>query len=131
MNKPGEQLIELPLAIADNAGNLQKGQKSYTTRFLESWYKNAFFTQLPYKPECSILEGMFLINTVLLGSHKTMSDYGRFLFTRFIQTQFKHGCFEVHVIFDNSGRVANTPRYKSASLSNEHCCDPVTNTMKQ
>lgn len=31
---PGEQLIEFPLAISDNAGQPLKGQKSYASR---SW----------------------------------------------------------------------------------------------
>ena len=35
VNRPGEQLIDLPLAIADNDGNPLKGNKSYTTQFLE------------------------------------------------------------------------------------------------
>jgi len=39
INKPGEQLLELPLAISDNAGNPLKGQKSYTTKSLGSQYQ--------------------------------------------------------------------------------------------
>ena len=35
IDKPGEQLIELPLAQCDNTGNAIKVQKSYTTHFLE------------------------------------------------------------------------------------------------
>ena len=106
---------------------------------MESRYKNAqaFSTQLPIKPECVLLEGMFLINITPLGSHKTMSDYGRFLFKRFIQMHFIRGCLEVHVIFDNPTSQPNTPKHfehkrrdKCASVSNEHYCDPVTNTMK-
>ena len=73
INCPGEQLIELPLAIADNMGNPIKGQKSYTTKFLEARYKStsAFSTRLSFTPECVLLEGMFLINTTPLGSHNT------------------------------------------------------------
>ena len=136
VDRPGEQLVEIPLAIADNNGNPLKGQKSYTT-YLESRYKqaNVFFTELPFQPECSILEGMFLINTTPLGSHKCMSDYGRFLFTRFIRSQFGRGCSEVHVIFDNPGRQPSTPKYfehmrrdTSAVLSIDHHCGPMNNT---
>lgn len=75
IEKPSEQLIELPLSISDNAGNSLKGQKSYTTRSLQSRYKMAnpqiFVTNLPWRPECTMLEGMFLINTTPLGSHRT------------------------------------------------------------
>ena len=92
IEKPGEQLIELPLAISDNAGDPLKGQKSYTTRSLESRYKMAnpqvFITNLPWRPERSMLEGMFLINTAPMGSHKTLSDYANFLMTRFVLSQF-------------------------------------------
>ena len=90
---PGEQLIELPLAISDNAGNLLKGQKSYTSKCLESRYKSAnpqvFLTNLPWTPHCTLLEGMFLINTNSLGSHKTLGDYAKFIMTRFLLMQFK------------------------------------------
>lgn len=115
IEKPGEQLIELPLALCDSTGNPIKGQKSYTTCFLECRYKettpSVFLTSLPWRPECCVLEGMFLINTTPLVSHKVMPDYANFLFTRFIMTQFKRDCCEVHVIFDNPGRLQCTPKY--------------------
>ena len=98
VNRPGEQLIEL---IADNDGKPLKGQKSYTMIFLETRYKkeNVFSAHLTLMPECTILEGMFLINTTPLGSHKTMSEYAMFLIRRFIETQFTRGSLEVHVSF--------------------------------
>ena len=87
VEKPGEQLIELPLALCDCAGNPLKGQKSYTTKYLESRYKHAvphvFVASIPWRPECCVLEGMFLINTAPMGGQKIMSDYAKFLFTRF------------------------------------------------
>ena len=57
------------------------------------------------------------VNTTPLGSHKTMSDYAKFLFTRFVLTQFKRGCHEVHVIFDNPGRLQNTPKYFEQTIA--------------
>ena len=39
--------------------------------------------------ECSILEGMFLLNTIPLGTHKTFSDYANVLMLRFILTVFQ------------------------------------------
>ena len=70
IERPGEQLLELPLAISDNDGNPLKGQKSYTSRSLEARYKSAtpaaFTTDLPWTPECSLIEGMFIINTTPL-----------------------------------------------------------------
>ena len=131
---PGEQLVELPLAICDSEGNPHKGQKSYTTHFYESKYKDAkpqvFLNSTPWRPECCILEGMFLINTTPLGGHKTMLDYVKFLYTRFVQTQFNQGCYEVHVIFDSPGKLQNTPKFfehkrrdKQANVQTNHCCD--------
>ena len=141
VERPGEQLIELPLALCDSAGNPIKGQKSYTTHYLESRYKETipqvFLTSIPWRPECCVLEGIFIINTTPLGSHKTMSDYAKFLFTRFILTQFKRGCHEVHVIFDNPGRLQNTPKYfehkrrdQSSIIQTNHCCDTISSTTK-
>ena len=40
----GQQYIELSRAISDPKGNLHKGQKSYTTKWLESRYKDWFAT---------------------------------------------------------------------------------------
>ena len=34
IDRPGEQLIDIPLALYDNAGNAIKGPKSYTTHFI-------------------------------------------------------------------------------------------------
>ncbi len=140
----GEQLIEYPLAISDNSGNPLKGQKSYTTQALGSRYKQAsqqvLISELPWKPECSVLEGMFLINTTPLGIHKTLADYGKFLISRFIRPQFSKGSLEVHIIFDNPGQLENTPKYfehlrrdASAKITEEHCCDelPTTNIPKR
>ena len=141
IDQPGEQLIELPLALCDNTGNPIKGQKSYTTHFLECRYKEAtnpvFLPSLPWRPECCMVEGMFIINTTPLGSHKLMSDYAKFLITRFVMTQFKRGCHEVHIIFDNPGRLTNTPKYfehkrrdQSATIQVNHCCDTISSTTK-
>ena len=40
--RPGEQLLEYPLALRDNDGKLLKGQKSYSTNYLQSIYRDAF-----------------------------------------------------------------------------------------
>ena len=141
INRPGEQLIELPLALCDNTGNPIKGQKAYTTHFLECRYKEAsnpvFIASLPWRPDACILEGMFMINTTPLGSHRIMSEYAKFLFTRFVMSQFRRGCTEVHVLFDNPGRLPNTPKYfehkrrdQTATVQANHFCDNITSTTK-
>ena len=70
-----------------------------------------------------------MINTTPLGSHKVMAEYAKFLFTRFV---IKKGCDEVHIIFDNPGRLQNTPKYfehkrrdKLAIVKTNHCCDTI------
>ena len=99
-----EQLLEFLLSISDNNGNLLKGQKSYFTKALEARYKDSsppiITPYLPanWTPQCSILEGMFIINTSPLNYHQTLADYGRFLIKRYIISEFKKGSSEVHII---------------------------------
>ena len=131
-------MIELPLALCDNTRNPNKDQKSHTTHFLQSWYKDAASpVSLPWRPQCCIMEGLFTINTSPLGSQKVMADYAKFLFTRFIDMQFKKGCDKAHVMFDNPGRLVNTPKYfehkrrdQAAIVTTNHCCDIITSITK-
>lgn len=82
---------------------------------------------------------MFLINTTPLPSHSQLGDYGKFLLNRFIRSQFKKGSMEVHVVFDNPGRLENTPkcfqqshRDATATVSPNHVCAKLTeNTVLQ
>jgi hypothetical protein len=110
-----DQLIEMPLAICSHDGFPLKGQKSNTSKHLENRYQRAvpqvFLSEIPWTPQCVILEGMFIINTSPLKIHKTISDYCHFLQQRFIHSHFKKGCTEVHVIFDNPGQLPNTPKF--------------------
>ena len=77
-----EHYIPLPLALASNDGSPLKGQKSNTTKALKGRYKDAtppvFTNSLlsDWIPELVILEGMFMLNTTPLGSHRTFADYG-------------------------------------------------------
>ena len=138
IERPGEQLLEYPLSLCDNEGNPRKGQKSYSTHTLETRYKEAslpvFTNSLPteWRPECTIMEGMFLINTLPLGVHKTFADYAKFLMQRHIQPQFSSGSNEVHVIFDTPGIMLNTPTFfeqkrrdKTTEVTSQHYCDDI------
>ena len=131
-----EQYIPLPLAIASSDGSPLKGQKSYSTKAIETRYKESspavILNGLPqgWKPECSIIDGMFIINTTPLGTHRTLADYAQFLIRRFILPQFSKGSKEVHVIFDNPGRLQQTPKYFErlrrdaiAPVATGHTCD--------
>lgn len=139
VDKPDEQLLEYPLSICDNAGNPLKGQKSYFTKSLQTRYKNAdppiITPYLPpnWTPQCTILEGMFLINTLPLPNHFNLANYGNFLLKRFIISQFGKGSSEVHVIFDSPGRLENTPksfeqkrRDNKATVAPNHTCVELT-----
>ena len=138
IDRPGEQLLVLPLSLTDNEGNPLKGQKSYFTRSLEARYKQSTIPIVtPYLPEgweleCSIIEGMFLINTSPLRTQTTMTDYALFLLRRFIVSQFHKGSKEVHVIFDNPGHLKNIPKYeqkrrdKATQVLADHKCDDIT-----
>ena len=138
IDSPGEQLIQLPLALCDHEGQQNKGQKSYTTKSLETRYNDTtlslFTSDIPHgwQPKCVLLEGMFLINTKPLGTHKTLSDYAKFLMARHITSQFKRGAMEVHIIFDNPGRLGNTPKHFEQlrrdavrKTSVDHYCDDL------
>lgn len=77
------------------------GNKSY---FLKARYKKfshpIITNSLPpnWKPECCMLEGMFLINTYPLSHHKTLADYSSFLLRRFVHPLFSKGSSEVHIV---------------------------------
>ena len=116
VNMLSEQFISIPLAISTSDGLPRKGQKSNMTGFFEARYKNAkppvIMTSLPadWVPECCFLEGMFLINTAPLGNHNTFNDYCKFVIRRFIIPRYTQGAKTVHVIFDNPGRLLETPK---------------------
>ena len=63
-----------------------------------------------------------------------MADYARFLLRRFIVTQFTKGEKEVHVIFDNPGRLQNTPKHfehkrrDGSAKVIAHMCEEITNS---
>ncbi|CAC5371821.1 unnamed protein product [Mytilus coruscus] len=110
-----DQFISLPRAISDAYGLPVKGTKSNALKVLKSTYKDAFLTSLPVTDDAVqstvILEGMFLINTIPLSSHRTFIDYAEFLFTRWIvksHIQFK--AQEIHVVFDHPNRNGESPK---------------------
>ena len=139
VQNPGEQLLEFPLSICDNEGMPIKGTKSNITKILERRYSTltppiiTSHLHNDWAPECAIVEGMFMINTLPLPSHTTLRDYANFLLRRHAISQFKNGCREVHVLFDNPGRLENTPKHfeKSrrdalATVPTSHKCGLLT-----
>ena len=142
IEQPGEQLLDKPMSLCDSEGNPLKGQKSYTTKYLEKRYQNAipqvFSADFPdWENFCTIIDGMFMINTNPLGIHKTFSDYAKFLIQRHIMPQFYKGSSEVHVLFDTPGRLPNTPKYfeqkrrdEQAEVSEQHYCDDINGSTR-
>ena len=136
IQKLAEQYIPYPLAISDNKGNPIKGQKSNATKYLENRYKISEHpiirnnTPPGWTPQCTIIEGMFIINTSPLGTHRTYGEYAHFLFRRFVMTHMNRGSREVHVLFDNPERLElpknfeRERRDKSSSVS-IHTCDTI------
>ena len=108
-----------------------KGQKSIAIHFYQARYKDCpglvthtFPTD--WQADAVILEGMFLINTKPLHSHKVMGDYGNFLLSRFIMPYLKKGSYEVHLLFDDPGRQEENPKVfeqaRRDTSSDDHTC---------
>ena len=121
------QYLEMPRAICCPNGLPHKGQKSYATHFLGKRYKNCVVHALPsgWIADSIILEGMFIINTSPLVSHRTMRDYSNFLINRFVLYYFYKGINEVHIVFDSPGHGMHTPKEfeqnrRDGSQSSEH-----------
>ena len=76
-----EQYILYPLPISDNRGIPLKGQKSNSTKFLEQRQKSynpvIIINNIPlgWTPQCVVIEGMFIINTSPLGTHRAYGEY--------------------------------------------------------
>lgn len=94
-----------------------KGQKSNSTKTFKARYKDAihpvFLNTLSenWIPECVMLEGMIMLSTLPLCSHINFADYANFLSKRFLTPHFTNGAREAHLIFDNPGRLQQTPKH--------------------
>ena len=110
---PEQQYLELPRAIATEDGIPHKGQKSHTSTFYGKRYGEKVIQPafpMGWHPDIVVIEGMFMINSVPLRIHTTMSEYTRHLLLRYAVCYLKTGVKEVHVIFDDAGRLPNNPK---------------------
>ena len=136
--KIAEQYVPIPLALAESSGIPIKGRKSTTTKSLKTNYKDAtpqvLLNTMPdmWVAECVIGEGMFMLTTTPLGSHRTFADYASFLCKRFLTPHLAKGATEIH-LFDNPGRLAETPKHfkcqqwdSSVRVIVGHFCDEIT-----
>ena len=76
---------------------------------------------------------MIMLNTLPLCSHITFADYANFLSKRFLTPHFTNGAREAHLIFDNPGRLQQTPKHfeqkrrdLSVNVIAGHVCDDIT-----
>ena len=106
------QYIQYPLAIAKDDGSMYKGSKSVMTSILKKRYEDVFVHSFPpgWSPQCVILEGMFLINSVPLASHKTFKDYALRIIHSSLLFHIDRGVAELHLIFDHPDRHGLSPK---------------------
>ena len=122
-----DQFSTLPRAISDANGIPEKGQKSAASQIFKSLYKEAFVSVLPDSKNentCTavIIEGMFIINTSPLSTHKTFDDYAGFLFQRWVtRSQFQFKASEIHIIFDHPNRHGISPKDIERSRRDQNC----------
>jgi hypothetical protein len=122
-----DQFSILPRAISDANGIPENGQKYAALQIFESLYKEAFVSFLPDSKNentCTavIIEGMFIINTSPLSTHKTFDDYAEFLFQRWVtRFQFQFKASEIHIIFDHPNRHGISPKDIERFRRNKNC----------
>ena len=124
----------MPRAIATIDALPVKGSKANAMKVYEKRYREAteavILTSLPHgwAPDTVIIEGMFLINIQPWAGHYTLSDYANFLRKQHVHFYFRNGAKEVHVLFDDPGRIPNTPkqfehlRRDQQHLKEDHSC---------
>ena len=118
----------LLLAVMDSIKGTKKLLHKSETRYKES-SPPVILNGLPqgWKPECSILEGMFIINTIPLGTHRTLADYAQFLIRGFILPQFSKGSRLFLTVWEGCNRPPNIferLRHDAiAPVATGHTCD--------
>ena len=112
----------------------QKRVKNLLHQIFKSLYKEAFFSVLPDSKNentCTavIIEGMFIINTSPLSTHKPFDDYEEFLFQRWAtRSQFQLKASEIHILFDHPNRHGISPKYIEISRRDQNCQNIVPGT---
>ena len=105
-----------PRALSDQNGIPHKSAKSHWNEKLKTRYatykQEVFSSSIPSEltPQAVVIDAMFLINTKPLHNTKTIPQYTKLLFARFIQEHFKRGVSEVHVVFDKPIQIQFNPK---------------------
>ncbi|VDH97678.1 Hypothetical predicted protein [Mytilus galloprovincialis] len=97
-----QQFISLPRAIVDHDGLPYKGDKSKTLGIYHSRYPEAFENKLHFKPDCVIIDGMFILNSKpLKSSNRLFAHFLVSLFNRWIIPYIQLNTKEIHIVFDD------------------------------
>ncbi|CAC5360384.1 unnamed protein product [Mytilus coruscus] len=97
-----QQFISLPRAIVDHDGLPYKGDKSKTLGIYHSRYPDAFENKLHFKPDCVIIDGMFILNSKpLKSSNRLFAHFLVSLFNRWIIPYIQLNTKEIHIVFDD------------------------------
>ena len=105
-----------PRALCDENGTPHKSSKSHWNDKLKHRYASAnppvFSNSITseFVPQVVIIDAMFLINTKPLRNTKTVSQYTKLLFARFLQEHFNCGVSEIHLVFDKPERAEFNPK---------------------
>ncbi|CAC5420144.1 unnamed protein product [Mytilus coruscus] len=97
-----QQFISLPRAIVNHDGLPYKGDKSKTLGIYHSRYPEAFENKLHFKPDCVIIDGMFILNSKpLKSSNRLFAHFLVSLFNRWIIPYIQLNTKEIHIVFDD------------------------------
>ncbi|VDI17940.1 Hypothetical predicted protein [Mytilus galloprovincialis] len=97
-----QQFISLPCAIVDHDGLPYKGDKSKTLVIYHSRYPEAFENKLHFKPDCVIIDGMFILNSKpLKSSNRLFAHFLVSLFNRWTIPYIQLNTKEIHIVFDD------------------------------
>lgn len=111
-----QQYSIFPCALCDEYGVPHKSAKCSCTNKLTTRYQTlrpqVFGNELPtdWIPQCVVIDAMFIIYTKPLRSTKTIEDYAKLLFNRFIKEYLSCGVTEIHVVFDKPSSTYFNPK---------------------
>ncbi|CAC5425828.1 unnamed protein product [Mytilus coruscus] len=97
-----QQFISLPRAIVDHDDLPYKGDKSKTLGIYHSRYPEAFENKLHFKPDCVIIDSMFILNSKpLKSSNRLFAHFLLSLFNCWIIPYIQLNTKEIHIVFDD------------------------------
>lgn len=116
-----KSIFNIPFSPVHYVTNMEyphKSAKCSWTNKLTTHYQTlrprpqVFGNKLPtdWIPQCVVIDAMFIIHTKCLRSTKTIEDYAKLLFNRFIKGYLSCGVTEIHVVFDKPSSTYFNPK---------------------